>query len=198
MEKFLSLPADKQKRIIDAALHVFGENTYNKASTGDIAAAANISKGMIFHYFGSKKALYFYLLKLCGEIFSSEREKNLDGEVTDFFDRIRMATSIKVAATKKHPYILAFLKNVYFETDSEVVDDVRKMVSHGVSNTWDALLEGIDTSRFKDPAAPGLLVKLLTWASDGIMENWLDNSDIDARMNDYFACFELMKENFYR
>ncbi|MCL2568131.1 MAG: TetR/AcrR family transcriptional regulator [Oscillospiraceae bacterium] len=75
METFLALPADKQKKIVDAALQVFSENTYSKASTGYIAATAGISKGMVFHYFGNKRALYFYLLDLCGDILTSAREQ---------------------------------------------------------------------------------------------------------------------------
>jgi len=197
MEKFTSLPADKQKKIIDAALQVFGENTYSKASTGDIAAAADISKGMIFHYFGSKKALYFYLINLCGDILTSEREAHLDQRVTDFFDRIKLAIRIKVAATKQHPYLLAFLKHVFFETDSDVVDEIKEKVSYGVSNSWEALMEKVDTTKFTDPAAPGLLVKLLTWASEGVMESRFDEGDMEARMQDFFACLDLMRYHFY-
>jgi AcrR family transcriptional regulator len=197
MEKFLSLPAEKRKRIIDASLQVFGENTYRKASAGDIAAAAGISKGMIFHYFGSKRALYLYLISLCGDILTAERQGQIDMTATDFFDRIKLATVIKIAAMKKHPYILAFLKNVYIETDSEVVDEVREKISYGVSNAWEALLAGIDITKFKNPSAPALLAKLLTWAGEGVMESWFDDSDIDERLNDYIACLDLMRESFY-
>jgi len=198
MEKFMALPEDKQKKIIDAALQVFGENTYSKASTGNIAAAAEISKGMIFHYFGSKRALYFYLIEFCGNILKSEREKHLSYDITDFFDRIKFATSIKIAAAKKHPSLLTFLKNVYFETDSEVVDEIKEKISYGVSNSWDALMEKIDTTKFKDPYAPKLLVKLLTWASEGIMESRFGNSDSDERTKDYLDCLDLLKSNFYK
>jgi len=198
MEKFMALPEDKQKKIIDAALQVFGENTYSKASTGNIAAAAEISKGMVFHYFGSKRALYFYLIELCGNLLTSEREKHLDHDVTDFFDKIKLATNIKVTAIKKHPALLAFLKNVYFETDSEVVDEIREKVSHGVANSRDALMEKIDTTKFKDPSSHGLLMKLLAWASEGLMENRFGSSGMDERIEDYFACLDLLKANFYK
>ena len=198
MDKFNSLPAEKRQKIIDAALQVFGENTYSKASTGYIAAAADISKGMVFHYFGSKRALYFYLLDLCGTIMVSEREQYLDQDVTDFFDRIKLATRIKIAAAKKYPYLPAFLKNVYFETDKEVVDEIREKVSVGVSNSWGALMAKADTAKFKDPSAPELLIQLLTWASEGVMESRFGDGDMDRRMQDFFACLDLMRENFYQ
>lgn len=197
MEKFESLPADKQKKIIDAALTVFGKYSYKKASANDIAVAAEISKGMVFHYFGCKKDLYLYLVKMCGDILTAEQKKHSDKMSADFFDRIKFATLIKISAVKQHPAILEFLKNVYFETDPEVEEEIRMMTSSGVKNSWEMLLSGIDTSKFKNPSAPILLAKLLRWAGDGVMEDRYEGKDIDARMEEYIACIDIMKENFY-
>lgn len=64
----------------------------------DIAEEAGISKGMVTYYFGSKKNLYLYLAELCGKIFVDAIENYFDRGVTDFFDKIRMGTEIKMAA----------------------------------------------------------------------------------------------------
>ena len=61
MEKFEELSQEKQRRIIDAGMEVFGRNEYKKANTEDIAAKAGISKGLLFYYFKDKKS--FYILK---------------------------------------------------------------------------------------------------------------------------------------
>ena len=53
-EKFFALPEEKRRRIVNAAMEAFGKNEYKRASTDDIAARAGISKGLLFHYFGSK------------------------------------------------------------------------------------------------------------------------------------------------
>jgi len=58
--------------ITDAALKSFGTNGYKKSSISDIATGAGISKAMIFHYFGTKKALYLYLMDLCGNMLMNE------------------------------------------------------------------------------------------------------------------------------
>jgi TetR/AcrR family transcriptional regulator len=89
LEKFFSLPVEKQNTIIDAALKVFGANGYKKASASDIATAAGISKAMVFHYFGSKKALYLYLIEYCGTMLEAEFNEKLN-TVNDFFDRLKM------------------------------------------------------------------------------------------------------------
>ena len=60
-EKFFELTEEKQKTIINAAMSVFAENEYKKATTDDITKRASISKGLLFHYFDNKKGLYLYI-----------------------------------------------------------------------------------------------------------------------------------------
>jgi len=55
MRKFLSLPQEKQNRIVDAAMNLFGEVGYKKAYISEIAAASGISKALVFHSYGRKK-----------------------------------------------------------------------------------------------------------------------------------------------
>lgn len=197
MEKFLNLPEDKQKRITDAAFYVFGNNVYKKASTGDIATVAGISKGMIFHYFGSKKELYLYLLKLCGEILTAEQERNLDKSVTDFFDRIKMSSAIKIATLKEHPHILSFINHVHSETDSEVAAEIKTAFSTISASARDEIFDGVDYMRFKNPEAPELLMKLLIWAGMGVADSRLGANELDECLEVYTKCLDLMKENFY-
>ena len=58
-EKFFDLKKEKQDRMINAALKVFALHGYRHACTDDIVKEAAISKGLLFHYFGSK-LLYLY------------------------------------------------------------------------------------------------------------------------------------------
>ena len=60
-ERFFDLNKSKQDRIINSALSVFTENGYAHASTDEIVGRAGISKGLLFHYFGSKLGTYAFL-----------------------------------------------------------------------------------------------------------------------------------------
>gem|GEM_PF-5223972 len=61
-QAFMNLAEDKRQAIINAALKEFSINHYATASTNKIVSNANISKGILFHYFGSKKIyIYFYM-----------------------------------------------------------------------------------------------------------------------------------------
>ncbi|HJT57627.1 MAG TPA: TetR/AcrR family transcriptional regulator [Ktedonobacteraceae bacterium] len=48
---------DRREQIIDAAMHVFAEKGFVRATNKDIARKAGITPGLIYHYFDSKEAL---------------------------------------------------------------------------------------------------------------------------------------------
>ena len=64
-EKFFDLKKEKQDRMINAALKLFAENGYRRASTDDKVKEAGISKGLLFHYFISKIGLYAEVSWVC-------------------------------------------------------------------------------------------------------------------------------------
>ena len=63
LRTFESLPDAKRSAILHAGIQEFSRNAYAEASTDRITAAAGISKGLLFHYFGSKRAFYLYCLE---------------------------------------------------------------------------------------------------------------------------------------
>jgi AcrR family transcriptional regulator len=48
---------DKRRRILDAALSVFAERGYHGTSVPDVAGAAKVSTGTLYHYFEHKQEL---------------------------------------------------------------------------------------------------------------------------------------------
>ena len=60
-DKFFDLKQEKQDRMINASLKIFSRGGYRHASTDEIVKEAGISKGLLFHYFGSKLGLYGFL-----------------------------------------------------------------------------------------------------------------------------------------
>ena len=54
---------DRREQIIDAALRVFAQKGYGKATNKDIAREAGITPGLIYYYFESKEALLNALIE---------------------------------------------------------------------------------------------------------------------------------------
>lgn len=191
---------EKQNVIIDAALESFGANGYKKTSVSDIASAAGISKAMIFHYFGTKKALYLYLVELCGKIIVEEVNEKFDITITDFFDRIMLSTDIEIAVLKKHPAMMTFITSAYFETDDEVKDDLKAMMAQGEDFRSKIAFAGTDVSKFKDNIDLKLVMKMLTWIGEGFTNHFSGKQEVDleAIHKDFYECMNLLKSNFYK
>ncbi len=200
MEKFHNLPIEKQSTIIDAALDAFGRNGYKKTSVSDIANAAGISKAMVFHYFGTKKDLYFYLLNFSSNMIMDEINDKFDSSVTDFFERIIMATMLKMAVIKKHPATLSYLSSVFYETNEEVKDGIISLMSQGDSFRNKIALEGIDYSKFKDSVDVKLVMKMLTSISESYVNPYksIQQEDLDVMIKDLFEIMDLLKNNLYK
>ncbi len=201
MENFLALPLEKQKTIVDASLTCFGTNGYKKTSVSDIAAAAGISKALVFHYFGTKKTLYLYLIDLCTHIIINALDEKFDNTVTDFFARIELATNIEISVMKRHPAILSFLDSVYFENDDEVQADIKAILASGEIEILRSkiVFEGTDTSKFKDDIDPKLVMKILTLLTDGYLSKMPKlGIDLDALCEEFNEYINLFKRNFYK
>src|SRR5271170_2740779 len=51
-------PDRTRRRLLQAAVRLFSERGYHGASVDQIVAAARVNKRMVYHYFGSKEAIY--------------------------------------------------------------------------------------------------------------------------------------------
>ena len=68
--------AERRRQILSAARRLFSERHYGAVSTADIAAEAGVTRGLVHHYFGGKRALYLEvvrsLLELPSGVFAAE------------------------------------------------------------------------------------------------------------------------------
>ena len=66
-------PGQRREQILDAANALFAERTYDEVSIEDIAASADVTRGLVHHYFGGRKEVYIALLERLGSV----RERQL-------------------------------------------------------------------------------------------------------------------------
>ena len=169
-DKFLRLDPDKQRRIINAALSEFATKSYRQASTDEIVAKAGISKGALFHYFGSKEKLYLFLLDWSANAMEETVYGRIDWAEPDFFERLLQGSKLKLEALLSYPELWDFWETFMSERPkfaSEWVDD--KAFEAGPRNT-DLLLKGVDTSRFKTGVDLEKMVNVVVWTFSG----WTD------------------------
>lgn len=56
-------PDARREQILACAARLFGERPYAEVSTTDIAAAAGVARGLLNHYFGTKRDLYLEVVR---------------------------------------------------------------------------------------------------------------------------------------
>lgn len=70
----------RRQRILESASHVFAENDYAAVSMGAVARRAQVSRGTVYNYFGSKDRLYRRVLtERFGELMSRLEALLADG-----------------------------------------------------------------------------------------------------------------------
>ena len=157
-EKFFDLKKEKQDRMINAALKVFAINGYKHASTDDIVAEAGISKGLLFHYFGSKLGLYSFLYDYSVRFMKLELTSGVSTNTTDYFEIRKQIEFSKMQVLKNYPYMQQFLDRSKSENVNEALLAIEEL--RGVlPEVYTDIMNQVDKSLF---AADIDLVKLDT------------------------------------
>ncbi len=200
MENFLSLPEDKQKSIRDAALKIFGENGYKKASVKDIADEARISKSMVFHYFGTKKSLYLYLVDYCSKVLTGPLTSIQKDLPRDYFERMKVATEKQMGVLKDEPFFLKFLTSMLSESDPEISEELQTYMDYAASFQSSYALDDIDFSKFKDDVDLKVVLRMMIWMAEGFSRNIsLDSEDALAKyIGQFNEAVEMLKNNLYK
>ncbi|MCI7303936.1 TetR/AcrR family transcriptional regulator [Ihubacter massiliensis] len=199
-DKFYNLPVEKQNAIINAALHVFAENDYKKASTEEITRLAGISKGLLFHYFGSKKELYLHLYQYAEKSLIEGMRRYYDSEETDFFKALISAQMAKVQVLHQHPDLISFLVRAYLEHDDAVEAQIDTRFRDIISASRTTVLERTDGSKFKESISPDQALDIILWMSDGFMRSRTPQqlADLEALNEEFLSYMDLLRRHFYK
>ena len=198
MEKFLSLPEEKQSIVRNAALSCFAKHGYEKASINDIATAASISKASMFQYFGTKKALYEYLFSYCVEQMKQAYDLNALDSNIDFFDRVWTASMMKVQNLEKSPYVAAFITSAAKEHAPDLQEMIASVMGEGQHFTEEMVLHERDQEKFKRPEDAKLVFQMLMLLGDGIVSRCENGIDYDSVMTEFGHILRMLKYNFYK
>ncbi|MGI5964129.1 MAG: TetR/AcrR family transcriptional regulator [Lawsonibacter sp.] len=121
-----------RERILEAALKEFGTKNYDSASINTICSESHLSKGLIYHNFKNKDALYLRCVALCYQemmAYTREKEAALDTSETD----IQGLLAIRQSFFAQHPYY----SNIFFNT---ILQPPKHLISeiHALRKEFDA------------------------------------------------------------
>lgn len=171
-DKFYSLAEEKQQRIINAGLEVFGQYDYKHASTDLIAAKAGISKGLLFYYFKNKKDFYIFLYNYLIEVMTKLVVDDEFMTITDFFELLRYCVLKKQSILKRNPHIMEFSMRAFYSDKEAVSEKLKAMTLDYEETAFQKYFARLDMYKFKEEAGDFIYIyKMLRWMADGYMHD---------------------------
>ncbi|MDR3645113.1 MAG: TetR/AcrR family transcriptional regulator [Clostridia bacterium] len=206
--KFMGLEPEKRERIINAAMGEFAQKGYKNASTNEIVRKANISKGLLFHYFDNKKGLFLFLYDYSVDLFLSEYYCKMNFDETDIIDRWRQIVLLKIELIQKHPDLYDFMLGCSMEESAEIRPELESRSKSILEDGYRRLFENIDTSPFKEGIGIKQASDIIIWTGQGFGNRELDRikrdpaykptDNLNAVMGEFDRYLQILKNVFYQ
>jgi len=184
--KIMAMEPEKRDRVINAAMKEFSKG-YKNACTDTIVREAGISKGLLFHYFGTKDGLYSFILQNACNMIYNEYLTLIDLKQQDFIEKIWQMTLLKMDLTYKHPALFDFLAKAYVELQENPNEEFAIYFNKTRSIAVEKALSDIDTSLFKEGIDAKKAADIILWTLNGYSTSQIN---VNMRMEDYQKEYE--------
>ncbi len=158
IEAFEKLPLEKRTAILQAGIAEFSRKSFSDASTDEITRQAGISKGLLFHYFGSKKAFYLACLRAALDRLIA---KTPDSKQGGFFDILFFTMNEKIRLCRDFPEETLLVNLAARDASAEISAEKLALFSEYLAVTTktskEVLARAAATLPLKNPDDPRLL-----------------------------------------
>jgi AcrR family transcriptional regulator len=160
----------RREQLLALGLGMFAARTYDAVSIDDVALAAGISKGLLYHYFPTKRD--FYVAVVCE---AARRLLEVTDPPRDLLPLERLVAGLQGYLTfvDAHALTYAALLRGGIGTDEDVI----RVVEGARATIIERLLEGLGQ------AAPDALLRLLLRGWIGFVEatslDWIQHRDLE-------------------
>ncbi|MBY0599352.1 TetR/AcrR family transcriptional regulator [Bacillus bingmayongensis] len=136
---------ERQMRILEAAVDMFGEKGYASTSTSEIAKRAGVAEGTIFRYYKTKKDLLLAvvmptLTKFAAPFFVQAFAKEvLENTYKSYEEFLRVAIRNRFEFAKKHfPMLKILMQEVPFQP--ELKNEIQQLVEEELFSRFKKLI----------------------------------------------------------
>lgn len=183
-ESFKRQSTTKQESVIHAGIEEFSCKSYTDANTDCIAKKCGISKGLLFHYFGSKKEFYLYCLSQSLETLM-EKSKIPQG---DFYTILFTVMDEKIKLCSRYPAQTKLVNMASKDSAAEVAagkSEIFQMYAVRTHETSSFVME-------KALLALPIKIKDNSKIKEGLLLY------INTIMNKYLLAYQNMPDEFFR
>lgn len=192
-DTFFHLPAEKQQRIMDAAVQEFALYAYKDASINRLIKAADIPRGSFYQYFADKEDLYRYLLEQLGasKLAFINSAGSADGERT-FAAYFMQSIESALAWSEVQP--------AYFQISLHLADNDALLQELLTDETAAAYYAELGQLLEQDKAAGRVradvdndaLLETLNYIGFGLQKQYLAGWSRDDILTHFRRCFDLI------
>jgi len=171
-QKFLALPEEKQERIINAAMNEFLSG-YKNASTDNIVKKAGISKGLLFHYFGTKEQLYNFLIDYSISIMQREYFDLINILQPDILESVWQLSLLKQDLSAQYPAIFDFMTCAFVDASTKNESTAANLARFNAiqADIMAKVYAHADTSLFREDINPKTAIEIITWTLHGYAQS---------------------------
>lgn len=188
---------DKRQRIIWASRIEFAKG-FEKASTNKIVERAGISKGLLFHYFGSKEKLFLYVLNHYMEEVTDKFHQGVDEITGNFFDRLIKVAVRQVEYYRQDPLSFQFLMGAFNNPPSSLKVEMAAIQQRMYERNYVAFFGKLDQSCFRADVDPHRALALIEMVLASLRRKHIHNPntdlDIAAVLQEYSEYMDLLKK----
>lgn len=199
-EKFFSLPEEKQRAVINAGYRVFSRNSYKNSPMSEIAAAAGISKSLLFHYFHNKKELYLFLWDKCAEMTIEYLTRYDCYGQKELFESMYRGMRAKMEIIRLYPDMANFTIRAFYEKDPEISAAVQESYHRYFNFKADKMRVNLDPAQFIPGLDIHMMYREMYWASEGYLWEMVQRGDVDINQieKDFVRLIEFWKSVYLR
>lgn len=184
---------ERQMRILEAAVDMFGEKGYASTSTSEIAKRAGVAEGTIFRYYKTKKDLLFAvvmptLTKFAAPFFVQAFAKEIfKSEYESYEELLRVVIHNRFEFAKKHfPMIKILIQEVPFQP--ELKNEIQQLVETELLSHFKKLIAKFQVEGEIIEMPPSSVLRLTLSAVLGLLltrflllpeEKWDDETEIE-------------------
>ena len=160
----------RREQLVALGVEIFSERPFDDVSIDDIAAAAGISKGLLYHYFPSKRDFYVAVVRHSADEMQAITET--DPELPPL-DRLADGLDRYLEYVATHARGFATVLRAGIGSDPEVaaiVEGVRAAMAHRI----------LDDVTADDPPPPGVRIAVRGWVgfAEAASLEWLERRDL--------------------
>ena len=166
--------AEKRRKILAAAVHVFARQGFNAGRVSDIADQAGVAHGLVYHYFDSKDAIL-------DELFSDrwalllQASRQVDSLDLSARDKLAKVAGFIVDSYRYDPDLMKVIivevtraANTFGQTHLGEISEAYSMIARIVA-------EGQTAGEFRDDISPDYGAMAFYGAVEQILTGWIFN-----------------------